>query len=168
LIHDENRYSTGGPQIDSEFHWGDKLVWLFGHVGVRSSMGKTSPYQSWCNYRGCLSLRLQSLWNLVKQDPVLRTTWLSCSVGLKPWCPALAMRVVTGPSERSVQSGTVDLTDLKHCLNTRRTEPLLMKAAVNNCFWSPPTKKICPPHKKKHNVRISSNPASPSFNGVLP
>ena len=67
-----------------------------------------------------------------RSSPPDHLTQLQC--WLKAMVPSMAMRVVTGPSERSVQSGTVDLTDLKHCLNTRRTEPLLMKAAVNNCF----------------------------------
>ena len=36
-------FKTGFVQKSSEFHWGDKLVWLFGHVGVRSSMRENIP-----------------------------------------------------------------------------------------------------------------------------
>lgn len=54
---------------------------------------------------------------------------------------------------------------LKH--QTHRTPP--DEGCSQQLFLITPNKKICPPHKKKkHNVRISSNPASPSFNGVLP
>ena len=39
----QNEFKIGFIQKSSEFHWGNKLVWLFGHVGVRSSMGENIP-----------------------------------------------------------------------------------------------------------------------------
>ena len=39
----QNVFKTGFVQKSSEFHWGYKLVWLFRHVGVRSSMRENIP-----------------------------------------------------------------------------------------------------------------------------